>query len=132
MVETEAPESAARERRTARVLVVDDNGQVLSTLAEMMRASGHTVTPTQSAPSALRDYQPGRFDVVITNIGMAEMNGWEFAERLRARDARVPLLFITGWGLREEDRARLAGLGCAAACSSPSGPTSWTASSRTS
>ena len=30
---------------------------------------------------------------------------------LRARDARVPLLFITGWGLREEDHARLAGLG---------------------
>ena len=42
---------------------------------------------------------------------MAEMNGWEFAERLRAIDPRVPLLFITGWGLREEDHARLAGLG---------------------
>jgi len=111
MAATEAPEGAPRERRTARVLVVDDNGQVLSTLTEMMRSAGHTVTATQSAPSALRDYQPGRFDVVITNIGMAEMNGWEFAERLRARDARVPLLFITGWGLREEDHARLAGLG---------------------
>jgi len=108
---TEAPEGAPRERRTARVLVVDDNGQVLSTLTEMMRTAGHTVTATQSAPSALVDYQPGRFDVVITNIGMAVMNGWEFAERLRARDARVPLLFITGWGLREEDHARLAGLG---------------------
>ena len=106
-----APAGAARERRTARVLVVDDNAQVLSTLTEMMRAAGHTVTPTQSAPAALRDYGAGRFDVVITNIGMAEMNGWEFAERLRALDARVPLLFITGWGLREEDHARLAGLG---------------------
>jgi len=111
MAGTEAPEGAPRERRLVRVLLVDDNGQVLSTLSEMMRAAGHTVTGTQSAPAALRDYQPGRFDVVITNIGMAEMNGWEFAERLRARDARVPLLFITGWGLREEDHARLAGLG---------------------
>src|SRR6185503_9076805 len=111
MAGTEAPEGVTRERRLVRVLVVDDNGQVLSTLTEMMRAAGHTVTPSQSAPSALRDYQPGRFDVVITNIGMAEMNGWEFAERLRSRDARVPLLFITGWGLREEDHARLSGLG---------------------
>ena len=107
----EAPAAAPRERRLARVLLVDDNGQVLSTLAEMMRAIGHTVTPTQSAPAALRDYAAGRFDVVISNIGMAEMNGWEFAERLRAMDARVPLLFITGWGLREEDHARLSGLG---------------------
>jgi DNA-binding response OmpR family regulator len=42
---------------------------------------------------------------------MAGMNGWEFAERLRAIDPRVPLLFITGWGLRESDQARLGALG---------------------
>jgi PAS domain S-box-containing protein len=107
----EAPARGATERRQVRVLVVDDNPQVLSTLDAMMRSAGHTVTPSSSAPTALRDYASGRFDIVITNIGMAEMNGWEFAERLRATDARVPLLFITGWGLREEDHARLAGLG---------------------
>jgi two-component system cell cycle sensor histidine kinase/response regulator CckA len=106
-----APARSDAGRRPARVLVVDDNPQVLSTLSEMMRAAGHTVTPTPSAPAALRDYASGRFDVVVTNIGMAEMNGWEFAERLRAVDPRVPMLFITGWGLREEDHARLAGLG---------------------
>jgi PAS domain S-box-containing protein len=102
---------AVRERRQARVLLVDDNGQVLSTLSEMMRGLGHQVSATQSAATALRDYRAGLFDVIITNVGMAEMNGWEFAERLRAADPRVPLLFITGWGLREEDHARLAGLG---------------------
>ena len=64
----------------------------------MMRRVGHTVTPAITARGALHDYAPGRFDVVVTNIGMAEMNGWEFAERLRAIDARVPLLFITGLG----------------------------------
>jgi nitrogen-specific signal transduction histidine kinase/CheY-like chemotaxis protein len=97
--------------RPFRVLVVDDNAQVLATLAEMMRRVGHTVTPAITARAALQDYANGQFDVVITNIGMADMNGWQFAERLRAVDPRVPLLFITGWGLREEDRARLAGLG---------------------
>ena len=102
---------AAEGRRHFRVLVVDDNPQVLATLAEMMRRFGHTVAPAITARGALQDYAPGRWEVVVTNIGMAEMNGWEFAERLRALDARVPLLFITGWGLREEDHARLAGLG---------------------
>ena len=101
----------AEGRRHFRVLVVDDNPQVLATLAEMMRRVGHTVAPAITARGALQDYAPGRWDIVVTNIGMAEMNGWEFAERLRALDARVPLLFITGWGLREEDHARLAGLG---------------------
>jgi PAS domain S-box-containing protein len=107
--ETTTPSDGAR--RNIRVLVVDDNAQVLSTLTEMMRRVGHTVTPAITARGALQDYRPGHFDVVVTNIGMAEMNGWEFAIRLRAVDARVPLLFITGWGLREEDHARLADLG---------------------
>jgi PAS domain S-box-containing protein len=108
---SETPLVTAEGRRHFRVLVVDDNAQVLATLAEMMRRVGHTVAPAITARGALQDYAPGRFDIVVTNIGMAEMNGWEFAERLRALDARVPLLFITGWGLREEDHARLAGLG---------------------
>jgi PAS domain S-box-containing protein len=112
--EPEAPEpppSTGESRHHFRVLVVDDNPQVLATLTEMMRRVGHTVTPAVTARGALQDYRTGRFDIVVTNVGMAEMNGWEFAERLRALDARVPLLFITGWGLREEDHARLAGLG---------------------
>ena len=108
---SETPLVGAEGRRHFRVLVVDDNPQVLATLAEMMRRVGHTVAPAITARGALQDYAPGRWDIVVTNIGMAEMNGWEFAERLRALDARVPLLFITGWGLREEDHARLADLG---------------------
>ncbi len=108
---TEPPERSGAKPQHFRVLVVDDNPQVLSTLAEMMRRVGHRVSPAVTARGALQDYRPGRFDVVVTNIGMADMNGWQFAERLRAVDGRVPLLFITGWGLREEDHARLARLG---------------------
>jgi PAS domain S-box-containing protein len=107
----EPPPPSTEGRQHFRVLVIDDNPQVLATLAEMMRRVGHTVTPSPTGRAALQEYVPGKFDVVVTNIGMAGMNGWEVAEKLRAVDARVPLLFITGWGLREEDRARLAGLG---------------------
>ena len=108
-----APEPSlpnAESRQLLRVLVVDDNPQVLATLAEMMRRVGHTVTPAVTARAALEDYVVGKYDAVVTNIGMAEMSGWELAERLRAIDAEVSLLFITGWGLREQDHARLAGL----------------------
>jgi len=48
---------------------------------------------------------------VLTNLGMAGMNGWQVAERLRAADRAVPILFITGWGMRQEDKSRLAVLG---------------------
>ncbi len=100
-------EPAPGPRRQARMLVVDDDPQVLTTLAELLRTLGHAVTAVDSGAAALEAYAPGRFDAVLTNVGMAGMNGWDLAERLRARDPSVALLFITGWGLREEDYARL-------------------------
>jgi len=99
------------ERRRGRVLVVDNEPHVLAALAELLAGVGHAVTPAASAEAALAAYTPGSYDVVLTNIGMAEMNGWQLAERLRALDPRVPILFITGWGLRDEERARLDALG---------------------
>src|SRR5439155_833288 len=97
-----APDRTAP-RRIARVLVIDDDPQVLATLSEILRSLGHRVTAAPSGPAALAGYARDRFDVVLTNVGMAGMNGWEFAERLRAVDSQVALLFITGWGLREDD-----------------------------
>jgi len=64
-----------------------------------------------SATAVLASYRPGEYDVVLSNIGMAGMNGWEFVERLRRLDSDVPVLFITGWGLRDNDQARLSALG---------------------
>jgi PAS domain S-box-containing protein len=96
--------------RPARILVVDDDPKVLGTLAELLRALGYHVTAAPTGAAGLSAYERGRFDVVITNVGMPGMNGWEVAERLRSVDAAVPLLFMTGWGLREEDHARLATL----------------------
>ncbi|MBI4637115.1 MAG: response regulator [Candidatus Rokubacteria bacterium] len=101
------PASATRPRRTARILIVDDEPKVLGTLAEMLKSAGHTVTPASTGAAALADYARGRFDVVLTNLGMVGMNGWELAERLRVVDRSVPILFITGWALRDEDHPRL-------------------------
>ena len=109
--ESRAAAGRPGEHRAAQILLVDDEPKVLATLTELLRSVGHAVTASPSGASALEAYAPGRFDVVMTNLGMAGMNGWEFAERLRAVDRRVPLLLITGWGLRDEDHDRLAALG---------------------
>jgi len=98
-------------RRAARVLVVDDDRQVLSTLTELLRSVGHQVTGVGTGAQALAGYKPGLYDVVLTNLGMAGMNGWEVAERVRNTDPSVAILFITGWGLRDDEHARLAALG---------------------
>ena len=108
---TDSPPVRNGARRCARVLLVDDDAQVLSALVGLLETTGHSVSAAVSGAAALRVYEPGRYDVVLTNVGMAGMNGWEFAERLRGVDGTVPMLFITGWGLREQDQARLGALG---------------------
>jgi two-component system NtrC family sensor kinase len=98
-------------RRQVRVLVVDDDPQVLATFTELLQTFGHVTTGVSDGASGLTACARERFDVVVTNVGMANMNGWEFATRLRSRHPKIALLFVTGWGLREEDHARLDALG---------------------
>jgi PAS domain S-box-containing protein len=98
-------------QRTGRVLLVDNDPQVMTILGEMLQDAGHHVVTVGSGPDALRVFAPGSFDVVVTNIGMVEMNGWELVDTLRARDTDIPIIFITGWGMQEQDQARCRGLG---------------------
>jgi CheY-like chemotaxis protein len=112
----------AEARSLARILVIDDDAQVLAVLGELLRSVGHTVTTALNGPMALAAYVPGRFDVVLSNIGMAEMNGWEVARRVRVLDADVPIIFLSGWGLREDDRARLDALHIHTCLFKPVGP----------
>jgi CheY-like chemotaxis protein len=106
-VGTEPVSVLPRARRPARVLLVDDDPKVLGTLTEILRSVGHTVTAAASGGAALNAYGPGRFDVLLTNLGMAGMNGWELTERLRRVDSDIAILLITGWGLRDEEHGRL-------------------------
>jgi PAS domain S-box-containing protein len=108
--DAEAQPAQTPARRVAHVLLIDDDPQVLSALVALLEVSGHSVSAAVSGAAALKIYAPGRYDIVLANVGMAGMNGWEFAERLRAVDMTVPMLFITGWGLREADHARMLAL----------------------
>jgi PAS domain S-box-containing protein len=108
--------------RKGRILLVDNDPQVLSILGEMLKDAGHHVLPVPSGREALRVFIPSGFDLVITNVGMPEMSGWDVAERLRAGDPHVPVIFITGWGLQEEDQARCRRLGISALLFKPVPP----------
>ncbi len=116
------PGGEAGGERKGRILLVDNDPQVLSILGEMLKDAGHHVLPVPSGPEALRVFVPGGFDLVITNVGMPEMSGWDVAERLRASDPHVPVIFITGWGLQEEDQARCRRLGISALLFKPVPP----------
>jgi PAS domain S-box-containing protein len=121
--EADAGDSAAPiGDRTGRILLVDNDPHVMIILGEMLREAGHNVVPVGGGPEALRVFASGSFDLVMTNIGMVGMNGWQLAEHLRSRDPHVPLVFITGWGMQEQDQARCRGLGVSALLFKPVRP----------
>jgi CheY-like chemotaxis protein len=88
-----------------RLLVVDDNHDVATGLAEVLKLLGHDVRIAGDGPSALEVDAAFHPDLVLLDIGLPGMDGYEVARRLRgAPPARRPVLVaVTGWG-SEEDR----------------------------
>ena len=67
-------------------------------LSDMLRTEGHEVTTATNGEEALELFDPAAHDVVITDLGMPRMNGWEVAERIKARSAATAVFILTGWG----------------------------------
>ena len=97
-------------------MVVDDEPAVRGLLVDILEALGHRAIGYGSSESALEDFQPGRFDLVLTDLGMPGINGWELSQSLRAKDDSVTIAFVTGWGEEvDAERARRAGAGAVVA-----------------
>jgi len=107
----EPADSEALGTRRGRILLVDNELPVMTVLGEMLAEVGHHVLPVGSGAEAVRVFVPGGFDLVMTNLGMTGLTGWDVAERVRASDPHVSVIFITGWGLQAEDRERCRKLG---------------------
>ena len=102
-------------KRKARILVVDDNPDVADSLAMLLRLEGHEVDIAYSAAATFEAVQRMRPEVVLLDIGLPQMNGYEIARRLRAAPAaeRAHLIALTGYG-QEHDREQAREAGFAA------------------
>jgi CheY-like chemotaxis protein len=81
------------------VLVVDDVPDVTEMIGLFLKHAGYEVTIAGSARAALRLAQEKAFDVIVSDIGMPEMNGYELAESLRRRAEYqgIPMIAVTGY-----------------------------------
>ena len=93
-------------------LVVDDAPDVTEMLGMLMRFAGYEVVTAFGAAEAFDAARRSHFDVVISDIGMPGMNGYELAEALRRLPsyAAVPLIAVTGFSMFD-DRERALGSG---------------------
>src|SRR4029079_7297122 len=97
----------SRSGRAARILVAEDSGDARESLATWLRLSGHEVVVAADGLEALAIAERERPEVLVLDIGMPRLNGYELAVRLRAFEwaADALLIAMTGWG-QEDDRRR--------------------------
>jgi PAS domain S-box-containing protein len=90
-----------------RILVVDDNVDAALSLAQFLEMEGHHVSVAHDGASALHQALEEEPDVVVLDIGLPGMNGFDVAARIReAQPSTRPLIVaLTGWG-QKEDRQR--------------------------
>jgi PAS domain S-box-containing protein len=96
-----------------RVLVVDDNQDSATSLALMLRLMGNEVQTAHDGVEALALAEAFRPQLILMDVGMPKLNGYEAARRIRAQPwgRSVTIIALTGWG-QEGDRARSQEAGC--------------------
>jgi CheY-like chemotaxis protein/two-component sensor histidine kinase len=94
-----------------RVLIVDDNRDAADSLAIFLQLEGHRTQTAYSATSALRQaiaFQPA---IVLLDIGLPDLDGYEVARRLKATGAGIRIIALSGYG-QAADRIRSIDAGC--------------------
>ncbi len=84
---------------SARVLLIDDEPFVRETLEEILRLQQHDVVVADDGISGLARFREGAFDLVMTDLAMPGMSGWQVAQAVKAARPQVPVVLVTGWGV---------------------------------
>lgn len=90
-----------------RVLVVDDNVQAADLLVKLMNNLGAHAEALYSSKEVLAHKTLSEYDVILLDIGMPHMDGYEIIHALRARGVQIPIIALTGYGLREDKKKAL-------------------------
>jgi CheY-like chemotaxis protein len=85
------------------ILVVDDEEPVLEVLADMLRDRGQQVRLALGGEAGLAEFQRRPPQVVFSDLGMPEVNGWDVARRVKAQAPEIPIVLVTGWGSQLEE-----------------------------
>jgi signal transduction histidine kinase/CheY-like chemotaxis protein len=92
------PQPVPDERKSLSILLVDDDTNLLEVVSDMINFLGHEVRKAEGGREALKILENESFDLVITDLGMPEVGGWDIARFCRERYPEMPILLISGWG----------------------------------
>jgi CheY-like chemotaxis protein len=106
-----APGTPARPpARRAKVLVIDDDPFVRQVVVDILEQHGHEVVACPDGPSGVACARAEAFDLVLSDLGLPGMSGWDVARAVKAAGG-PPVVLMTGWsGQVDEARARASGV----------------------
>jgi signal transduction histidine kinase/CheY-like chemotaxis protein len=81
-----------------RLLLVDDDHTILDVVAEALQDAGHRVDIFDNGGDAVDAIGRNTYDVVVTDLGMPEITGWDVARAAKLHQPQLPVLVISGWG----------------------------------
>lgn len=90
-------------REPASILIIDDEVGVLEVLSQILTMDGHWVTLASSGEEGLIAFQDGQFDLVLTDLGMPGMSGWDVSKAIKELKPQVPIIILTGWALDTDE-----------------------------
>jgi DNA-binding response OmpR family regulator len=101
----DAPQAPAR---SLRILVVDDDPGLTESLRFTLEEDGHHVIVADGGQAGIDAFHSARqalvpFDIVITDLGMPDVDGRQVVASVRAAAADTPIIMLTGWGQRLAD-----------------------------
>lgn len=85
-----------------RILIVEDNKDTADSLANLLRIKGHETSVVYNAYKALETAKPYKADIVLLDIGLPDIDGYELVKRLRADDVHSIFVALTGYGEPED------------------------------
>jgi CheY-like chemotaxis protein len=84
-----------------RILLVEDHADTLRVMSRLLRNFGYHVTSAATATEALRLAEAEEFDLLISDIGLPDGNGWEVMRKIRSQQA-IRGIALSGYGMDED------------------------------
>jgi len=83
---------------------VEDEEGARSALTKILEAYGHSVTSAEDGETALELFgSEGGFDIVLTDLTLPGMSGWDVVERIKVLSPETPVIVLSGWDINKND-----------------------------